>query len=117
MSEKPTPETVTHQVSRNEQERLMEQFNELGIQLKEPGMHELVRLLESNSFDSLTEKQITEVGNYHAITIGEKRFFDKAFSTSKEAADILRIAQRVGREPILQELKTVQEDLLSSEEL
>lgn len=111
MPEKPTPEAVAQELSRNEQERLVSLIHELVGQVRKPGLDELVRLLGSDKFDDLTEDQITNIGNYHAITISEEKFFNKAFSTSKEAASILRIARHLSRDTVLEDLQRLQESL------
>jgi hypothetical protein len=68
-------------------------------------LSEAIRLLESEKFHRLTSAQIRAIAQYQAIEIAGERFFDKAFSTGKEAAGSLGYAQQLGREAVLEDLR------------
>ena len=74
------------------------------LDLRQPSLQELVRLLTSDRFVFIFEGQIAAVGNYHAIEIEGETFFGKPFSTGKEVASVLRIAWRMGQDKVRQEL-------------
>ena len=66
---------------------------------------EAVRLLESTRYHELTDAHIHEVANYRAIELGDELFFERAFSSGKEAASALALARELGREVVLEDLR------------
>lgn len=81
--------------------------------LREPGVDELLRLLESDKFEHLTQTQIYEIGDYHSIEIEGEVFFEEPFSTSKEARFILELIKngQVDKAFVIEKLKDVKENL------
>ena len=89
---------------------VVSQVRKLSMRVFVPGLEELVRLIGSDKFDGLSEARIGMIGDYHPIEIGGERFFGRAFSASKEAAAILRLAKGQdlpGRKAILAELRSL----------
>lgn len=75
-------------------------------------LDELIRLLKNaQDFESLSDNDITWVGNYHAIRLNERPYFNKAFTTGKEVATILRIAEILGRKEVLADLLHLQKGI------
>jgi len=74
------------------------------LELRQPALQELVRLLTSSNFILISEEQIVAVGEYHVIEIEGETFFSVPFSTGKEVEAVLRIAWRMGRVRVRQEL-------------
>lgn len=74
------------------------------LDLRQPALQELVRLLSSDHLVFISGEKINAVGDYHAIEIEGETFFDKPFSTGKEVASVLTIAWRMGRDKVRQEL-------------
>jgi len=85
-------------------ERMLAELHELERRLTIPSIAEAIRLMKSAKFQQLTSEQITSIANYQAIKIEDEWFFDKAFSTGKEAAASLAYAQYIGREVVLEDL-------------
>lgn len=102
----PKPELPAAQRLPTPKELLAELLQlEKGLTL--PSLSEAIRLLESEKFDQLTSEQIRAVAEYRAIEIVGEPFFDKAFSTGKEAAGSLGFAQQLGREAVLEDLRRI----------
>ena len=73
---------------------------------------EAIRLLESDQFEKLTDRQVRCIAEYGAITIDDESFFDKAFSTGKEVAACLACARDVGSSVVLEDLASLRATLL-----
>jgi hypothetical protein len=74
-------------------------------------LSEAIRLLESDCFDDLTAEQIWEVGEYRPIQLGDRCFFEKAWSRGKEVAAALGLAQHLGPEAVREDLVRLLETL------
>lgn len=74
------------------------------LDLRQPALQELIRLISSERFVFLSEEQIHKVGDYHPIEVEGEVFFNKPLSTGKEVATVLRIAWRLGRHAVRREL-------------
>ena len=72
--------------------------------LTEPALTEALRLLESPRFESLTERHVREVAEYRAIELAGERFFERAWSRSKEAAAALGFARLLGSDVVREDL-------------
>jgi hypothetical protein len=100
----PKPKLPAAQQSPARRQRLTELLRlERGLTV--PSLSEAIRLLESEKFHRLTSAQIRAIAQYQSIEIAGERFFDKAFSTGKEAAGSLGYAQQLGREAVLEDLR------------
>ncbi len=73
--------------------------------LTEPSLAEALRLLESPLVSELTNEHVREVAEYRPIELSGERFFDRAWSRSKDVAATLGFALLLGTD-------TVREDLL-----
>jgi len=95
-------------------EEVVKKINSFILNLNEASVNEAVRLIESGKFNSVNRDNFTEIGNYHPIEINGEKFFDKAFSTGKEVALILRFAEQNNEKYVLKELKDAQKFLEDS---
>jgi hypothetical protein len=69
-----------------------------------PSLTEAIRLLRSEKFRELTGEHIHAVGEYRAIELSGETFFERAFSSGKEAAATLGYAHFLGRDAVLDDL-------------
>ena len=76
--------------------------------LTEAALAESLRLLESPHFEDLTEQHVREVGEYRPIEIGGERFFERAWSRSKEAAATLGFALLLGADTVRDGLRQLE---------
>lgn len=72
--------------------------------LTEAALAEALRLLESPRFEQLTDEQVREVAEYRPIEIAGERFFQPAFSRSKEAGAMLGFARLLGADSVRADL-------------
>ena len=72
--------------------------------LTEAALAEALRLLESPRFEQLTDEQVREVAEYRPIEIAGERFFQPAFSRSKEAGAMLGFARLLGADNVREDL-------------
>jgi hypothetical protein len=79
-------------------------LRQLQRDLTEAALAEALRLLESPRFEELTERQVREVAEYRAIEIAGERFFQPAFSRSKEAGAMLGFARLLGADNVRDDL-------------
>lgn len=79
-----------------------------------PSVDELIRVLESGRFDALTNAQVRTVGEYGAIELGDELFFARAFSTGKEVAASLALAQIHGARRVLGDLVALRASMLGA---
>lgn len=86
-------------------QRLREELRSFQRELTGPSLAEALRLLTSPRADQLTDRHVREVAEYRPIEIAGERFFERAWSRSKEAAATLGFALLLGTD-------TVREDLL-----
>ena len=94
-------ELVTDELS----QQLRDELRSFQSLLTEPSLAEALRLLESPSVEELTEQHVREVAEYRPIELAGERFFERAWSRSKEVAAMLGFALLLGTD-------TVREDLL-----
>ncbi len=92
------PDARAESSTLNEQLRnaLQQEFRALERNLAEPSLAEALRLLESPHFASVTDAHVRAVGEYRPIEILGERFFERAWSRSKEAAAMLGFARLLG---------------------
>lgn len=87
-------------------QRLRDELRSFQSRLNEPGLAEALRLLESPSVEGLTERHVREVAEYRPIELAGERFFERAWTRSKEVAATLGFALLLGTD-------TVRDDLLA----
>ena len=75
--------------------------------LNRRSVDELIRLLESDRFENLTNEQIRMVGEYGAIELEGESFFARAFSAGKEVASSLALARELGVRRVLSDLQAL----------
>ena len=85
-------------------QELRADLRQLQRDLTEAALAEALRLLESPRFEQLTEQQVREVAEYRAIEIAGERFFQPAFSRSKEAGAMLGFARLLGADNVRDDL-------------
>ena len=78
---------------------------DLKRELTEPALAEALRLLESPRFAEVTEAHVREVGQYRPIELAGERFFERAWSRSKEAGAMLGFARLLGAAFVRQDLR------------
>lgn len=90
----------------NEQLRnaLRQELRTLERDLTEPSLAEALRLLESPRFESVTDAHVRAVGEYQPIEVVGERFFERAWSRSKEAAAMLGFARLLGADFVRHDL-------------
>jgi hypothetical protein len=84
--------------------RLREELWNFQRQLSEASVAEALRLLESPYFDELTDDHVREVSEYRPIEVAGERFFERAWSRSKEAAAMLGLARLLGGDVVRSDL-------------
>ena len=84
--------------------RLREELRSFQKELTEPSLSEALRLLESPHFAKLTERHVREVAEYRPIEVAGERFFERAWSRSKEAAAALGFALLLGTDAVREDL-------------
>jgi hypothetical protein len=72
--------------------------------LTEASLAEALRLLESPLALELTERHVREVAEYRPIELAGERFFERAWSRSKEVAAMLGFALLLGTDPVREDL-------------
>jgi hypothetical protein len=87
--------------------RLREELQSFQKQLTEASLAEALRLLESPLAEELTERHVREVAEYRPIELSGERFFERAWSRSKEAAATLGFALLLGADTVRQDLKAL----------
>jgi len=75
--------------------------------LNQRSVDELIRLLQSDRFERVTNEQIRTVGEYGAIEVEGESFFERAFSTGKEVASSLALARLLGVRRVLSDLEAL----------
>ena len=83
--------------------------------LNRRSVDELIRLLESERFETLTNEQIRTVGEYGAIELEGESFFARAFSTGKEVASSLALARMLGVRRVLSDLLALRASMTGSD--
>lgn len=85
--------------------RLRAELREFERTLSERSLTEALRLLDSPHFDQLTPEQIRDVSEYRPIEIAGERFFERAWSRSKEAGAMLGFARLLGADAVRADLR------------
>ena len=65
-------------------QQLRDELRSFQGQLTEPSLNEALRLLQSPLALELTEQHVREVAEYRPIELAGERFFERAWSRSKE---------------------------------
>jgi hypothetical protein len=84
--------------------RLREELRGFQKELTEPSLAEALRLLESPHFAKVTAQHVREVAEYRPIEIAGERFFERAWSRSKEVAAALGFALLLGTDAVREDL-------------
>lgn len=95
-------------------QQLRAELRRLERDLTEPSLAEALRLLGSPHFAALTERHVREVSEYRPIEIAGERFFERAWTRSKEAGATLGFALLLGTETVradLQRLRAAVRDI------
>jgi len=83
--------------------------------LTEASLAEALRLLDSPRFEELTEQHVREVSEYRPIEIAGERFFERAFSRSKEAGATLGFARLLGADNVRADLERLRASVCGAE--
>ncbi|MCP4007348.1 MAG: hypothetical protein GY725_24465 [bacterium] len=75
--------------------------------LRRASIDELIRLIGSEHFKRVKECDIRAVAQYGALEFDGEHFFERAFSTGKEAASSLALAHVIGPEVVLEDLRSL----------
>lgn len=94
--------------------QLMQDLRELERNLSAPSLAESLRLLESPRFAALTEAQVRAVGEYRPIEVAGERYFETAWSRSKEASAMLGFARMLGAGAVRDDLRRLRSATASS---
>ena len=94
--------------------RLREELRSFQKELTEPSLAEALRLLESPHFAELTARHVHEVAEYRPIEVAGERFFERAWSRSKEAAAALGFALLLGTDAVREDLLALAASLSGS---
>ena len=86
------------------QRQLRDELRSFQSLLTEAALAEALRLLESPLAFELTDKHVREVAEYRPIELSGERFFERAWTRSKEVAAMLGFAQLLGTEVVRQDL-------------
>ena len=73
--------------------------------LTDAALAEALRVLGSPHFAELTDEHVREVSEYRPIEIAGERFFERAWSRSKEAGATLGFARLLGAERVRSDLE------------
>lgn len=95
--------------------RLREELWTFQKKLSEASVSEALRLLESPQFERLTDQHIREVSEYRPIELDGERFFERAWSRSKEAGAMLGLARLLGSDLVRDDLVGLRTSLRGSE--
>jgi hypothetical protein len=87
--------------------RLRDELRSFERALTPAALAEALRLLESPSASQLTERHVREVAEYRPIELAGERFFERAWSRSKEAAAALGFALQLGPEAVCRDLRAL----------
>ena len=91
--------------------RLREELFTFQRRLSEASVAEALRLLESPHFDDLTDQHVREVSEYRPIELRGERYFERAWSRSKEAGAMLGLARLLGGDCVRGDLARLRESL------
>lgn len=96
----PGSETLTDDLK----QQLREELRSFQSRLTEPSLAEALRLLGSPRFEEVTDQHVREVAEYRPIEVAGERFFERAWSRSKEAAATLGFALLLGTDAVREDL-------------
>jgi len=96
-------------------QRLREELRNFQSRLTEASVAEALRLLESPRFEELTEQHVREVAEYRPIELAGERFFERAWSRSKEAGATLGFALLLGADTVREDLRGLAASLRGAE--
>jgi len=85
-------------------QQLRDELRSFQSLLTEASLAETLRLLESPLAEKLTEQHVREVGEYRPIELSGERFFERAWSRSKEVAATLGFALLLGSDAVREDL-------------
>jgi hypothetical protein len=85
-------------------QRLRDELRSFQGLLSEAALAEALRLLESPRAEQLTERHVREVGEYRPIELAGERFFERAWTRSKEVAATLGFALLLGTDAVRDDL-------------
>ena len=95
--------------------RLRIELRQLQRDLTEPSLVEALRLLESPRFEKVTDQHVREVAEYRPIEVAGERFFERAWSRSKEAGAMLGFARLIGAGLVSRDLQRLRGSLREPE--
>ncbi len=95
--------------------RLREELRTFQKRLSEASVAEALRLLESPHFQDLTDQHVREVAEYRPIELAGERFFERAWSRSKEAAAMLGLARLLGSDCVRSDLANLRSSIRGAE--
>jgi len=72
--------------------------------MTEAALAEALRLLESPLAEELTDAHVREIGEYRPIELSGERFFERAWTRSKEVAATLGFALLLGTDVVRDDL-------------
>jgi hypothetical protein len=86
-------------------QRLRAELWELERALTDAALAEALRVLGSPRFAELTDAHVREVSEYRPIELSGERFFERAWSRSKEAGAALGFARLLGADRVRSDLE------------
>ncbi len=92
-------------LDQDQKQRLRADLRQVQRDLTEASLAEALRLLGSPRFEGVTEQHVREVSDYRPIEIAGERFFERAFSRSKEAGAMLGFARLLGTDSVRTDLE------------
>lgn len=84
--------------------QLLDELRRFQRELCEAAMAETIRLIESPHFSDVDERHVREVSEYRPIEVGGERFFERAWTRSKEAGAMLAFALLLGPDFVRRDL-------------
>ena len=90
------------------QRQLRDELRSFQSLLTEAALAEALRLLESPLAFELTDKHVREVAEYRPIELSGERFFERAWTRSKEAAATLGFALLLGADTVRDGLRQLE---------
>jgi hypothetical protein len=85
-------------------QRLRQELRSFQKELTGPSLAEALRLLESPRAEQLTGRHVREVAEYRPIELAGERFFERAWTRSKEVAATLGFALLLGTDAVRDDL-------------
>ena len=91
----------------HENPQLLEELRRFQRELCEPAIAETIRLIESPQFPHLEARHVREVSEYRPSEIAGERFYERAWTRSKEVGAMLGLALLLGRDLVLSDLSNL----------